>query len=188
MKKRLIALLLGSIMVMSFAVGCGKKDVSEDKSTKVAEETEKSEEEQITEKVEDEMGYGYEVSYDKDKKEIHVVYGGGFAQNVNEMYSDYALENREDDFYKTICYNVVVAKETAVDTKEYIKKTFKKDMNVIVDFTIGNDIAFSVNDKEDITFDDPLKEIPFDSEKHEGIEGDWYEAKTYWLTEEDLAD
>lgn len=188
MKKKLIALLLGSIMVIGFAVSCGNKDAAENKSTQVAEETEKSEEEQIAEKVENEMGYGYEVLYDKDKKEIHVVYGGGFAQNVSEMYSDYALENREDDFYKTICYNVVVAKETAVDTKEYIKKTFKKDMNVVVDFTIGNDTVFSVNDEEDITFEDPLKEIPFDSEKHKGIEGNWYEAKNYWLTEEDLAD
>ena len=187
MKKRLIALLLGSIMVMSFAVGCGKKDVTAYKSTAAAEETEKSEEEQIAEEVQEEMGYGYEVSYDKDKKEIHVVYGGGIAQNVNEMYSDYALENREDDFYKTICYNVVIAKETAVDTKEYIKKTFKKDMDVVVDFAIGNDTAFSVNDEEDITFEDPLKEIPFDSEKHEGLDGSWYEAKTYWLTDEDLA-
>ena len=60
-------------------------------------------------------------------------------------------------------------------------------MDVIVDFAIGNDTAFSVNDKEAITFEDPLKEIPFDSEKHEGIDGNWYEAKTYWLTNEDLA-
>lgn len=186
MKKRLIALLLGSIMVVGFAVGCGKKDAIEDKSTQVAEETEKSEEEQIAEKVQDEMGYGYEVSYDKDKKEIHVVYGVGFAQNVNEMYNDYALESREDDFHKMICYNVVVAKETATETKEYIEKNFKKNMNVVVDYTVGQDIAFSVNDKGIITYDDPLKEIPFDSEKHKGIEGNWYEAKTYWLTDEDF--
>ena len=188
MKKRLIALLLGSIMVVGFAVGCGKKDTTEDKSTQVAEETEKSEEEQIAEKVQDEMGYGYEVSYDKDKKKIHVVYGVGFAQNVNEMYNDYSLESREDDFYKMICYNVIVAKETATETKEYIEKNFKKNMRVVVDYTTGQDIAFSVNDEGTITYDDPLKEIPFDSEKHEGIEGNWYEAKTYWLTEEDLAD
>lgn len=188
MKKRLIALLLGSIMVVGFAVGCGKKDAAEDKSTQTVEETEKSEEEQIAEKTQDEMGYGYEVSYDKDKKEIHVVYGVGFAQNVNEMYNDYSLENREDDFYKMICYNVVVAKETAAETKEYIEKNFKKNMRVVVDYTTGSDIAFSVNDEGTITYDDPLKEIPFDSEKYEGIKGNWYEAKTYWLTEEDLAD
>ena len=80
MKKRLIALLLGSIMVVGFAVGCGNKDAAEDKSTQTVEETEKSEEEQIAEKVQDEMGYGYELSYDKDKKEIHVVYGVGFGE------------------------------------------------------------------------------------------------------------
>ena len=188
MKKRLIALLLGSIMVIGFAVGCGKKDVNEDKSTQTVEETEKSEEEQIAEKVQDEMGYGYEVSYDKDKKEIHVVYGVGFAQNVNEMYHDYSLESREDDFCKMICYNVVVAKETAAETKEYIEKNFKKNMRVVVDYTTGQDIAFSVNDEGNITYDDPLKEIPFDSEKYKDIKGNWYEAKTYWLTDEDLAE
>ena len=41
MKKKLIALLLGSIMVVGFAVSCGNKDATEDKSTQTVEETEK---------------------------------------------------------------------------------------------------------------------------------------------------
>lgn len=186
MKKKLIVLLLGSIMVAGLAVGCGKKEeVVEDKNVSVVEETEKSEEEQIVEKLQEQMGYGFEVSYDKDKKEIHVLCGSGFYQNVNEMYSDYVRENREDDFYKTVCYNVIMAKETVVDAKEYIETSYDKDISVVVDFTIGQDIVFSINDKEAVIYDDPLKEIPFDSKKHEGIEGNWYEAESYWFAEDD---
>ena len=156
MKKKLIVLLLGSIMIIGSAVGCGKKEeVVEDKNVPVVEETEKSEEEQIAEKLQEQMGYGFKVSYDKDKKEIHVL------------------------------YNVVMAKETVVDTKEYVKTSYDKDISVVVDFTIGQDIAFSINDKEAVIYDDPLKEIPFDSKKHEGIEGNWYEAESYWFAEDD---